>query len=52
MYQTRGYPIDFELRRAHRARRRRRVSLISLVRRLWTMGVVSRCCSFFGERRP
>jgi hypothetical protein len=23
MYQTRGYPIDFELRRAHRARRPR-----------------------------
>jgi hypothetical protein len=29
MYLTRGYPIDLELRRAHRARRRRRRPILS-----------------------
>ena len=35
MYLTRGYPIDLELRRAHRARRRpRRPILSALLQRL------------------
>ena len=44
MYLTRGYPIDLELRRAHRARRRpRRPILSALLHRLRAPSPASEC---------
>jgi hypothetical protein len=44
MYLTRGYPIDLELRRAHRARRRRRRPILNaLLQRLRPTSQASEC---------